>query len=369
MQNNSILNEKIIYKDYPLLIYWELTRACDLVCKHCRADSIKTPEPQELKTYEIFQIIEDIKTNFSNNSIIVFTGGDPFKRNDLFDIIEYTSKKGVKFALAPSATPLVKTQHIEKLKTLNIESISLSLDSYDPKLHDEIRGKEKTFHKTLELSEIIKSYNINLQINTLIFKQNINDLEKIYEFLETKIKPHRWSLFLLVKTGRGISLQEPTKEEIEIFNNRLYKLHKNSPFIIKTTELHHYRRTFIKRMLNEGKTFEDIKKTTIFKGRGIRDGNGIIFISSKGLVYPSGFLPIVVGNLKKNKLSEIYKNNEILIKLRDPDNYEGKCRYCEFRYICGGSRARAYFTFKNYLASEPLCAYLPKDSLNTQKTL
>ncbi|MGC8814983.1 MAG: SPASM domain-containing protein [bacterium] len=179
--------------------------------------------------------------------------------------------------------------------------------------------------------------------------------------MEKEIMPHRWSLFLLVKTGRGYFLQEPSKEEVEIFNNRLYKIHKNSPFIIKTTELHHYRRTFIKRMLNEGKTIEDIKRTSIFRGRGIRDGNGIIFISSKGSVYPSGFLPIVVGNLKKSRLSEIYKKSEILNKLRDPDNYEGKCRDCEFRYICGGSRARAFSTFKNYLASEPLCNYFPKD--------
>ncbi|MGB9638174.1 MAG: radical SAM protein [bacterium] len=103
---NEILNEKIIYSDYPLLIYWELTRACDLVCKHCRANSIKNLEPDELKTDQIFKIIDDIKSNFANHTVIVFTGGDPFKRYDLFDIIEYASYKGVKFALAPSATPL-----------------------------------------------------------------------------------------------------------------------------------------------------------------------------------------------------------------------------------------------------------------------
>lgn len=355
-----MLNNKIIYKEYPLLIYWELTRACDLVCKHCRANSIKELEKDELPTNKIFEIINDIKENFSPQTVIVFTGGDPFKRNDLWDIIEYTHNKGVKFALAPSATPLFTYKHIEKLKQFKVESISLSLDSYDPKIHDEIRGKEKTFNLTIELAKAIKTYNINLQINTLIFKQTINDLEKMYEFLESEIKPHRWSLFLLVKTGRGENLQEPSKEEVEIFNNKLYKIHKNSSFAIKTTELHHYRRTFIKRMLNEGKTWEDIKKTTIFKGSGIRDGNGIIFISSKGLVFPSGFLPIIIGNLKKTKLSEIYKKSEILEKLRDPDNYIGKCGYCEFRYICGGSRARAFASYKNYLASEPLCNYIPK---------
>ena len=356
----SFLNKKIIFSEYPLLIYWELTRACDLVCKHCRANSIKNPEPNELNTNQIFKIIDDIRENFSKNTTIVFTGGDPLKRNDLFEIIDYTRKKGVRFALAPSATNLITYKIIEKLKESGVESISLSLDSHNPDIHDKIRGVEKTFQRTVELANIINSLNINLQINTLIYKENYNDLERMYEFLEKNIKPHRWSLFLLIKTGRGTELEEPTASEVEKFNNRLYKIHKNSSFLIKTTELHHYRRTFIKRMINEGKSIEEIKKTSIYRGAGIRDGNGIIFISSKGFVYPSGFLPLIVGNLKKNILSDIYKNSSLLKKLRDPDNFEGKCGYCEFRYICGGSRARAFAKTKNPFSSEPLCLYKPQ---------
>lgn len=360
MDYNGLFGKKIIYSDYPFLIYWELTRACDLVCKHCRADSIRFPENNELSTEKIFRVIDDIKENFSSRSIIVLTGGDPIKRQDLWQIVEYINSKGLRFALAPSATPLLTESVIEKLRKYNIESISLSLDSYDPFKHDHIRGVEKTFHRTIQLAKIINSYDIKLQINTLIYKDNIDELEKIYDFLEKNIKPYRWSLFLLIKTGRGYFLQEPSSIEVEKFNNRLYRIHKNSSFIIKTTELHHYRRTFIKNLLNEGKSIDEIKNTTIFKGAGIRDGNGIIFISSKGYVYPSGFLPIIVGNLRKDKLSYIYRNSEILIKLRDPDNFKGKCGICEFKYICGGSRSRAFSRYNDYLAEEPLCIYKPK---------
>lgn len=356
---NELFNKKIVYDEYPLLIYWELTKACDLACKHCRANSIKFPEKEELSTKEIFAVIDDIKNNFSNKSVIVFTGGDPLKRKDLWEIIEYTFNQGVRFALAPSATNLLNSNVIEKLKKYNVESIALSLDSYIPEKHDQIRQVEKTFYKTIELAEIINSYNINLQINTLIYKENIDELENFYEFLNQKIKPYRWSLFLLVKTGRGYFLDEPSPIEIENLNNRLYKIHKNASFIIKTTELHNYRRTFIKKLINEGKSVDEIVKTTIYKGAGIRDGNGIIFISSHGKVYPSGFLPVVVGNLKEKKLSDIYRNSEILKKIRNADNFKGKCGKCEFRYICGGSRSRAFSRYGDYLEEEPLCLYKP----------
>ncbi|MFN3995237.1 MAG: TIGR04053 family radical SAM/SPASM domain-containing protein [bacterium] len=359
MTYNELLNKKILYNDYPLLIYWELTRACDLACKHCRANSIKFTEKEELSTQEVFAVIDDIKQNFSNKSVIVFTGGDPLKREDLWQIIEYTFSQGVRFALAPSVTPLLTPKVIEKLKKYNVESIALSLDSYLPEKHDYIRQVEKTFHRTVEMAKIINSYGINLQINTLIYKESINELENFYEFLSEKIKPYRWSLFLLIRTGRGYFLEEPSASEVEKFNNRLYKIHKNANFIIKTTELHHYRRTFIKKLINEGKKVSEIVNTSIYRGAGIRDGNGIIFISSYGKVYPSGFLPVVVGNLREKKLSDIYKNSEILKKIRDADNFKGKCGVCEFRYICGGSRSRAFSRYGDYLEEEPLCLYKP----------
>jgi radical SAM protein with 4Fe4S-binding SPASM domain len=171
----------------------------------------------------------------------------------------------------------------------------------------------------------------------------------------------RWALFFLIATGRGSSLAEVSPAQSEQLLNWLWEINRapETSFAIKTTEAHHYRRIIVQR-LQHRMTEEKIFNTPAGRGFGIRDGNGIVFVSHQGEVYPSGFLPVSAGNVRTDSLNHIYRDSPLFNALRDPDQLTGKCGDCPFRIICGGSRARAYAATGNPLASDPLCPYQPR---------
>lgn len=363
----------------PFIVIWELTRACQLKCLHCRAEAQHLRDPRELSFDEGKALIDQIKE--MNNPMLVFTGGDPLMREDVFDIADYAVKKGVRVSMTPSATPNVTKEAIEKAKQVGLSRWAFSLDGPTAEIHDHFRGTAGSYDLTIERIKYLHELDIPVQINTVISRYNIDHLEemaKVVEGLECVL----WSVFFLVPTGRGQTSDMISPVQHEKVFQWLYQLSKRVPFDIKTTAAQHYRRVVIQQKMKEAKekpqeieyldalTQQGLTGSIDGLGRapkGVNDGNGFVFISHIGDVYPSGLLPIKVGNVREQPLAEIYRDSPVMQELRNPDLYKGKCGQCEFRHVCGGSRSRAYAMTGDYLESEPFCVYIPKAMRNKQE--
>jgi AdoMet-dependent heme synthase len=362
----------------PFIVIWELTRACQLKCLHCRAEAQYRRDPRELSFEEGKALINQIYE--MNNPMLVFTGGDPLMREDVFDIAAYAIKKGVRVSMTPSATPNVTKEAIEKAKEVGLSRWAFSLDGPTAEIHDHFRGTEGSFDLTMERIKYLHELEIPIQINTVISRYNYDCLEEMAKLIE-ELDCVLWSVFFLVPTGRGQEKDMITPAEHEKVFSWLYQLSKRVKFDIKTTAGQHYRRVVIQNKMREAKEqVEDIQYldaltqqglTGSIDGlgrapKGVNDGNGFVFISHIGDVYPSGLLPVKAGNVREQPVAEIYRESPIFKALRNPDGFKGKCGQCEFRYVCGGSRSRAYAVTGDYLESEPYCVYIP-EAMRKQK--
>jgi radical SAM protein len=361
------------YNENPFIVIWELTRACELKCLHCRAEAQYHRHPLELSFEEGKKLIDDIYE--MDNPMLVFTGGDPLMRPDVFDIAEYAVKKGVRVSMTPSATPNVTKEAMQKAKEVGLSRWAFSIDGHCAEVHDHFRGTSGSFDLTMNAINYLHELEMPLQINTVISRYNYEYLDEMAEMVE-KLGVVLWSVFFLVPTGRGKESDMISPAEHEKVLRWLYKLSKRVPFDIKTTAAQHYRRVVIQNKIreNKGKSDRDhiYYEDALMKGdtgkidglgrapKGVNDGNGFVFISHVGDVYPSGLLPIKAGNVRQTPLATIYRESEVFQNLRNPDKYKGKCGICEFRHVCGGSRSRAYNVTGDYMESEPYCVYIPK---------
>jgi radical SAM protein len=345
----------------PLMLYWEVTRACDLACRHCRAEAIPRRDPRELTTSEGERLLEALGGFGDSQPHVVLTGGDPLRRPDLYHLVQYAAGLGLIVSVTPSGTPLCTPEAIVRLKESGVRSLAFSLDGSSPDLHDRIRGVEGTFERTTEAIRSALSIGLPVQINTLVSAETAPDLEGTYR-LVCDLGVQRWALFFLIGTGRGAVLCEVSADESERILGWLYQCSRRSQPVIKTTEAHHFRRIAAQQRLAERQTGRgrDGEMLSIRRSWGIRDGAGIMFISHRGDVYPSGFLPVMVGNVHQDDPVRLYREAALFQQLRDPEQLKGKCGDCEFRVICGGSRARAYAATGDPLESDPLCTYQPQ---------
>jgi AdoMet-dependent heme synthase len=356
----------------PFIVIWELTRACQLKCLHCRAEAQYRRDPRELTFEEGKNLIDQIQE--MNNPMLVFTGGDPLMREDVFDIAKYAIDKGVRVSMTPSATPNVTKEAIEKAKEIGLARWAFSLDGPTAEIHDHFRGTAGSFDLTMERIKYLHEVGLPIQINTVISRYNYDHLDEMAALVE-KLDCVLWSVFFLVPTGRGQETDMISPVEHEKVFQWLYELSKRVKFDIKTTAAQHYRRVVIQQKMREAKenkadiqyldalTQQGLTGSIDGLGRapkGVNDGNGFVFISHVGDVYPSGLLPVKAGNVREQPLAEIYRESPIFQSLRNPDLYKGKCGVCEFRHVCGGSRSRAYAMTGDYLESEPFCVYIPK---------
>jgi radical SAM protein len=342
-----------------MLVYWETTLSCGLACRHCRADAILQRAPDELTTEEGFRLLDAI-TGFGHPyPHLVFTGGDPLRRADLETLVEAATARGIGASLAPAATPELTRERLRALKAAGIQTMSLSLDGSTAERHDAFRGVPGTFEATLRAAEWTHEIGLPLQVNTLVTDETLADLPAIYDLMG-RIGLIRWSLFFLISVGRGSALREIDPGQGEKLNHWLYDLSKTSPFAIKTTEATHYRRIAIKRMAAEGMDDAAIAATSVGRGFGVRDGNGIMFVANNGFVFPSGFLPLPTGNVRTDDIVALYREHPVFTGLRDTSSFKGRCGECEYSRICGGSRARAFAWTGDPFASDPLCPYVPR---------
>jgi radical SAM protein len=351
-----------VYDRAPRFVYWEATQACALSCVHCRAEAQPQRNPFELTTAEARSLLDQIAA-FGNDPLpqLVITGGDPLQRPDLFELIAYARDLGLAVSVTPAGTAALTADVVAQFKAAGISSIALSLDGSTPARHDAFRGVQGSFAWTRAGAAAIVAAGIPLQVNTLVSAQTLDDIPAIYDEVRSWGLT-RWALFFLIATGRGERLAEVTPAQSEQLLNWVGEIARGpaANFAIKTTEAHHYRRIMVQK-LRRRLPEEAILATPAGRGFGIRDGNGIVFVSHAGQVFPSGFLPLSGGNVRKTALAEIYRDSELFRSLRDADQLEGKCGRCAFRTVCGGSRARAFAATGAPLGSDPLCPYQPRD--------
>ena len=354
----------------PLMFYYEVTQACDLACKHCRASAQEHAAEDELPTELSLRLIDQVDS-FPRKPHIVFTGGDPLKRTDIFTLIRYAVQRELSVALTPSATPLATRSAFEEAKRSGVQAFGISLDGPTAEVHDSFRGFEGSFDKTTEMLENAKALQIPVQVNTSITRRNVAYIDAMAEHLARFDGVMMWSVFFLVPVGRGIEEERISPEEYETVFAKLWHHAQEKPFAVKTTEAPHYRRFVLRqggnpldvpRPFRSSRVGDDSPQTAITKVRhraplGITDGRGIMFVSHNGLIYPAGFLPLECGRFPQDSVVTTYQTHPVFTALQNPDNYKGICGRCEYRYVCGGSRARAFAVTGDPLEAEPDCCY------------
>ena len=343
------------YDEAPKVVIWEVTQACDLACIHCRAYAQPARDSLELSTREGRRLIDQIAK--ASPDVFVLTGGDPLKRPDLFELIEYAASRGLRTSVTPSVTSRLTHDSIERFKKAGVARLALSLDGSTAAIHDAFRGVSGAFDQTLQAMYCALACQLPLQINSTMSKVNYADFDALAGLVQ-QIDIALWSVFFLVPTGRAKEEQMLTSAQTERLFGKLFDLSQRVPFGIKTTEAPHYRRFVMQKKARMGYTHATHPPSGNPRS-AVNDGKGFLFISHRGDVFPSGFLPAPSGNVRTRDPIDIYRKSMLFRLLRDSSQLKGKCGACEFRNICGGSRARAFAITGDAMAEDPSCIYVP----------
>ncbi len=340
------------------LVAWETTDACNLACKHCRAEAKEEPSEDELTTDEGKELLLSIKR--VGSPIIIFTGGEPLLRKDIFELISFARDLELLPVIAPNGT-LLNRENVRELKRCGIKRASLSIDGSDAPSHNEFRGVEGAFEATLKGIEFLKKEGIPFQINTTVTKSNLSSFKRIFHLVE-ELGAVAWHIFLLVPTGRARNITQEiiSPEEYEDVLMWFYGFRRNTSLQLKATCAPHYYRIMRQRAKEEGIKVDKSTFGMDALTRGCLAGLGFCFVSNRGIVKPCGYLDVECGDIRKNSFEDIWTNSEVFVRLRDPSQYKGKCGICEYFRVCGGCRARAYTMKGDYMEEEPLCTYTPK---------
>jgi radical SAM protein len=366
------------YEKSPLLLFWEMTRACPLACAHCRAHAQKTPAPGELTTQQGLGFLKDVAGFGSPSPILVMTGGDPLTRADLFDLLEESRRLGIRVALAPAVSPALAGENLDRLRDGGVRAISISLDGSTAATHEGIRQVPGHFAQTIATVRALVRHGFTVQINTTVMRRNVEELPAIAALMKD-LGAHVWEVFFLVHVGRGIGVDELGPRGCEDVAHFLFDAAQYG-FIVRTVEGPFFRRVVTWRLdepgadpatrfgcgplygrLSRGLRVRLGEPTTRPKATsaGTRDGNGILFVAHDGAVYPAGFLPLSLGSVLEENVVDLYRAHPTLRAIRE-GQFHGRCGECEFRAICGGSRSRAYAASGDPLGEDPACAYRPR---------
>ncbi|MER5812675.1 TIGR04053 family radical SAM/SPASM domain-containing protein [Streptomyces sp. NPDC002033] len=361
----------------PFIVIWEATRACPLACLHCRAEARTERDPRELGGAGARRVMDQVAAFGRPAPLFVITGGDPFQRADLTDLVAYGTSLGLRVAVSPSGTPTLTRENLSAVRDAGAVALSLSLDGSTAARHDAFRGVPGVYDRTLEGWRAARELGLKVQINTTVTRDSLEDLADIAALVRRE-GAMLWSGFVLVPAGRGERLDSLTAGETEDVLHFLYDC--GAVLATKTTEGHHFRRVALQRSILDargerprlgalyGRLGERAARLGLFEGRrrpvrrppmDVSSGRGFVFVSHTGEVHPSGFLPLSAGNVTHHPLTAIYRGSALFTTLRDPSLLRGKCGACEFKTVCGGSRSRAYGFTGDVLEADPYCAYEP----------
>src|SRR5271157_1833491 len=360
------------YSTKPIFVCWETTKSCLLSCRHCRATAIRNSLPGELDHETGIRLIDQLLEFGEPYPALLLTGGDPLMRADVFDLLRHATRQGIYTAVAASVTPLLTREKLELMRELGVEIVSVSLDGASAEIHDKIRDIAGTFRATLEAIEVAKSCGMRLQVNTTVMRSNLRDLADIFHLARQR-GAVAWEVFFLIRTGRGSSLENPEPWECEEVAHFLCDATRYG-IPVRTSEGPHFRRVYLQRQKGDGapagtlydhlsRRLRDLEgepaNPPSLRLNATGDGKGILFIGHDGEVYPSGFLPLSLGNVKEGNLRSIYTTHPALVEMRNPAKLKGRCGVCDYKVICGGSRSRAYAEFQDPCQEDPACPYVP----------
>jgi radical SAM protein len=356
----------------PFVLIWELTRACELACKHCRAEADPARHPDELTTAEGKQLLEETR-EFGDGQLVVLSGGDPLARDDAVDLVAYGADLGLRMTMTPSGTSSLTPDRIEALADAGLRRMALSIDGGSPRAHDEFRQETGSFAGTVAAARAVREAGLPLQVNTTVCAETVGELPAVRDLVE-ELGAVLWSVFFLVPVGRGAVLDPISPARAESVMEWLHEVQQEAPFGVKTTEAPHYRRVALQQAADATTGAADGEASAgprngsgagrsdrTGRRTGVTAGDGFAFVSHTGDLYPSGFLPEPVGNGRETSVVDLYRETDLFERLRDPDALRGKCGACPYRTVCGGSRSRAYAHTGDPLASDPLCGFVPEE--------
>lgn len=347
---------RVDFDQAPFLVIWETTQACDLACRHCRACAIPGPIPGELSTEEGRDLIDRVAE--MGTPLLVLSGGDPATRPDLVELVRHGKSRGLRVATIPAATPRLTRRLLEELKEAGLDQVAFSLDFPDAAEHDRFRGTEGAYARTIQGVEWARDLGIPFQINTCVWAESAPELARMAELVE-RIGVAFWEVFFLVPTGRGTGLDGLTPGECEAAFEVLRRAQGRRRYILKVTEAPHFRRYLRERHDREIGRVEHGREgePLALAHRGVNAGSGFLFVSHFGRIFPSGFLPIAAGDVRRDRVADVYRESPLFRSMRDPDRLKGRCGRCPFRRTCGGSRSRAYALTGDCLETDPWCEY------------
>lgn len=366
------------FSQRPILVFWEITKACLLACRHCRASAVADPQPGELSTSEGRRLIRQIADFGRPRPILILTGGDCLMRPDVFDLARYASDLAIPVCMSPSVTPLLTPSAVEEIRRAGIKVVSISLDGATPATHDSVRGISGHFAATLDAIAMLVAADLRVQVNTTVMSENVDELARVAAIV-ARLGCYAWEVFFLVPVGRGSSAHPVSPAQHEQVCNFLFDASRYG-FQVRTVEAPFFRRVVAWR---RGESAPDRREIAVARGGlyrrlqqdlirqlgtstrpaavqtvSTRDGNGLVFIGHDGWVQPAGFLPVPVGNVRERSLSEIYRSDDLMRSIRAAD-LNGRCGACSFRERCGGSRARAFAWNGDPLGEDPACIHEP----------
>ncbi|MBW8035875.1 MAG: radical SAM protein [Planctomycetes bacterium] len=358
------------------LLFWESTIKCNLTCAHCRRVETDEAAPSDMATDQAMDMIDQLAAVGKEQGfmpVLVFSGGEPLCRDDIFDLIRHARKRELQLALASNGT-LIDAAIAEKINNSGIQRVSISLDGATSEIHNKLRQLEGSFEGAIKGIGHLKKAGVPFQINVTITRFNAGQLDDVFALAE-KLGAVAVHLFMLVPVGCGEEFATEdmlSADEYEKMMVRIAKLEVSQNLQIKVTCGPHYERVVRQAGLRKapqkpdmpvcphdhGKGGHPVGKP-VHSSKGCLAGVSVIFVGHQGDVFPCGYLPVNCGNVLETRLKEIWNNSDDLAKMRDTNQLTGKCGVCEYRKICGGCRARAFSVKGDYMAEEPFCDYLP----------
>lgn len=356
----------------PLLVFWEVTRACQLACHHCRASATPGALPGELDHDEGRRLIEQVAEFGRPHPILVFTGGDCLLRPDVFDLAGYARELGLPVAMSPSVTPMLTSDAIARMVEVGVSAVSISLDGAVAVTHDGVRGIPGHFDRTIPAIRALVAAGLKVQINTTVMARNVDELADIAAIVHDT-GADIWEVFFLVHVGRGESTDAIGPADHEEVSHLLVDA-SSYGFVVRTVEGPFFRRVVLQRRHRPdvrplGQRYAALSARLVellgppsehssARTASTRDGKGILFVAHDGQVYPAGFLPLELGSVRDTPLATIYRDAPLLRDIR-ATAFTGRCGRCEYADLCGGSRARAFASSGDPLGEDPACAYVP----------
>ncbi len=359
------------FEKRPVLVFWETTKACLLACQHCRARAQQTALPGELTTSEGERLLADIAAFGHPAPVVVFTGGDLLMRPDIFHLLQFAKSLGLRMAVSPSATQLAADAVMQRFTELGVHSLSLSLDGPED-VHDRIRGIPGTFQSTLSALHRAQAAGVSAQINTVVMRRTVEHLPEVVSLL-LREGVHVWEVFFLIATGRALASEYLTPQEwsdvsdflIDVTGYGLLVRAIEGPFVRRALIERHegirangalYHRLVADLERRAGKPVRQPQMTRV----GTLDGDGIVFVTHDGWITPGGFLPIHLGHVRHDRITDVYRTHPLLLDIRRR-KFSGPCGQCRFSDVCGGSRARSFAHDWNPLGSDPACPLVTRE--------